>query len=53
MTHMFGVIEGCSSNDAEVRAARAEWMALRAAGDEFTHPLFDTGSVPHDPRRGR
>ena len=43
MTHMFGVIEGCSSNDAEVRAARAEWMAMRAAGDEFTNPFFDTG----------
>ncbi|MDE2805083.1 MAG: amidohydrolase family protein [Gemmatimonadota bacterium] len=42
MTHMFGVIEGCSSNDAEVRAARAEWMAMRAAGDEFTNPFFDT-----------
>ena len=43
MTHMFGVIEGCSSNDAEVRAARAEWMAMRAAGDEFTNPFFDIG----------
>jgi len=43
MTHMFGVIEGCSSNDADVRAARAEWMAMRAAGDEFTNPFSDTG----------
>ena len=43
MTHMFGVVEGCSSNDEEVREARAEWMAMRAAGNEFTNPFFDTG----------
>ena len=41
MTHMFGVVEGCSSNDAEVRAKRAGWMADRAAGRAFTDPFFN------------
>lgn len=41
MTHMFGVVEGCSSNDAEVRAMRAAWMADRAEGGEFTDPFFN------------
>lgn len=43
MTHMFGVVEGCSSNDAEVRATRAESMAARAEGAEFSDPFFGTG----------
>ena len=43
MTHMFGIVEGCSSNDAEVRATRGEWMALRAEGGEFPNPFFDPG----------
>ena len=43
MTHMFGVVEGCSSNDAEVRAARAESMAARAEGGAFSDPFFGTG----------
>ena len=30
-----------SSNDAEVRAIRAEWMSARAEGGEFTDPFFD------------
>ena len=42
MTHMFGVVEGCSSNDAEVRALRAESLALRAEGGEFPDPFFGT-----------
>ena len=43
MTHMFGVVEGCSSNDAEVRATRAESMAARAEGREFSDPFFGAG----------
>ena len=43
MTHMFGVVEGCSSNDADVRSMRAEALALRAEGREFADPFFGTG----------
>ena len=42
MTHMFGVVEGCSSNDAEVRSMRADALALRAEGREFADPFFGT-----------
>jgi len=42
ITHMFGVVEGCSSNDAEVRALRAESLVLRAEGSEFADPFFGT-----------
>ena len=41
MTHMFGIVEGCSSNGEEIRVRVNEWLALRAEGREYTRPFFN------------
>ena len=46
MTHMFGVVEGCSSNDAEVRAARAESMAAPGRGRRVFRPVLRNRALP-------
>jgi imidazolonepropionase-like amidohydrolase len=39
--HLFGVMEGCSIFDTELRADRVDWMAARAAGEDAPNPVFD------------